>query len=302
MNNRKNKFNKLSDGIWTYRHYELKTKAKTIILAPYGGGNPYSMEDWAQALYEQGLQVLALQYPGRGPRIKEPQATSIRALAQSLAKEVSEVVGKRALYLFGHSMGALICHEMVHYLETDGTTVSGVILSGARRPRQNTMDIQEIHNWSKEEWRSIISETVPEALNEQITDSVINFFIKSLKHDYLMVAMHKQSDLLLHCPVYVIGGREDPWLEEEHLRAWSANARGPFKSESFAGEHFYYKDKVSDILLRFSQVFPQWWVVNKESEQAETPCNSAHSIKAMTLQESHEPVSNVLLEGSFSEQ
>ncbi|EGR1094654.1 thioesterase [Vibrio cholerae] len=301
MNNRKNKFYKLSDGIWAYRQDKLNMKVQTVILAPYGGGNPYSMEDWAQTLFEQGVQVLALQYPGRGPRIKEPQATSIRSLAQSLAKEVSKVLGKRTVYLFGHSMGALICHEIAHYLEADDMTVAGVILSGARRPQQNTMNIQEIHNWSKEEWRSIISETIPDSLNEQMTDAVMNFFIKSLKHDYLMVAMHKQSDLSLHCPMYVIGGQADPWVEEKHLRAWSAHARGLFEFESFAGEHFYYKGQIADILLRFGQVFPLWCVQNKEIEPPKVPRNCAHSTKVIAFQESHEPVSNALLEEGYSE-
>src|SRR5438045_2684909 len=89
----------------------------TFVLAPFAGGSAYSLVDLPPRLMRPGDTVLVVQYPGRGPRISEPHASSLPELAEEVARDIVRH-GTGKLVLAGHSMGGVLCYEVASRLTT----------------------------------------------------------------------------------------------------------------------------------------------------------------------------------------
>ncbi len=85
---------------------------------------------WPAALSE--VQVVPVEYPGRGGRFSEPCATDARALAKQLADKISQT-GVKNFSLFGHSLGALIAWELTLELRRIGAAMPQHLWLSARK-------------------------------------------------------------------------------------------------------------------------------------------------------------------------
>ncbi|MCT8344409.1 MULTISPECIES: thioesterase II family protein [Photorhabdus] len=240
----------LTPGLWNYCDQEQTTV--TVVIAPFGGGSAYSMTDWVQQLLAGSYRVLVLQYPGRGSRSIEPLPVCIRDLAATAAKDVL-LYTQDPLLLIGHSMGALLCHELALLLEQANRTVEYLVLSAARPPHLNGMVPEEILRMSREAWIEELKTNIGNEDKKLLHEDVIDLMLPVLRADYLLVAEHKQASGKVHCPILAIGGDRDPWVSPYHLQEWQSLTHDSFQLVMFPGDHFYYRDQLYDIYLCIHQ-------------------------------------------------
>src|SRR3954469_9101046 len=79
--------------------------AVTLVCVPYAGGRPGIFAPLARAFAD--VNVLAVQLPGHGQRIRERPLTSMDDVIRGLVPAVTHAVQGKFV-LFGHSMGALV--------------------------------------------------------------------------------------------------------------------------------------------------------------------------------------------------
>ena len=72
-----------------------------LVCFPHGGGSAHFYQPWG-AMVPPGVEVLAVQYPGREDRIDDGRMHSIQAEAREIAAELLSLPRKE-LVLFGHS-------------------------------------------------------------------------------------------------------------------------------------------------------------------------------------------------------
>ncbi|MBO4209654.1 thioesterase II family protein [Micromonospora echinofusca] len=239
----------MTRGLWRYRSGAGEPggpAARTVVVAPYGGGSAYSVYDLLPHLTDAGDETLVLQYPGRGPRIGEPLPGSLHELADQMAAEIDRYA-TGALVLVGHSLGGLLCFELAHRLTRAGRHVALLVISSAQPTASTTLSAAEISARDVAQWVDVLR--AENAITDEVLDNpeMLRLAIQVIRADTLLVAGHVGSPQPLRCPMLVVGGDADPDITAEHLRGWSDLTLGPATTVLLPGDHFYYRDRAAEL-------------------------------------------------------
>ncbi|GAB3799124.1 hypothetical protein GCM10027605_12030 [Micromonospora zhanjiangensis] len=118
-----------------------------LVCLPHAGGSAAFYLPMARAL-TPGVDVLAIQYPGRQDRRREGFVPSVQQMAELIAREIRPLLDQPTA-LFGHSMGAAIGFELAALLEADGADLLGLFVSGRRAP--SAMRDEAVHRLADRE-------------------------------------------------------------------------------------------------------------------------------------------------------
>ncbi|MCK7621799.1 alpha/beta fold hydrolase [Streptomyces sp. RS10V-4] len=214
---------------------------RTFVLAPFGGGSAYALGEWVPDLRAPGERVLALQYPGRGPRSAEPHATDLTALADAAANDIAAAT-EGPLVLVGHSLGAVLGYEIAHRLHDLGRPVELLAVSAARPPDLQRLDPAAVLAMTRDDWIEELATGGNAELGESPLAEVADLAIPVLRADYLLLARYRPGPPRpLTCPLLALGGAADPWVARPYLDAWRSWTTGPFAAAVLPGDHFYYR-------------------------------------------------------------
>ncbi|MER6331976.1 thioesterase II family protein [Streptomyces sp. NPDC001034] len=220
---------------------------RTFVLAPFGGGSAYALGEWLPDLRAPGERVLALQYPGRGPRSAEPHATDLAALADTAAEEIAEAT-EGPLVLVGHSLGAVLGYEIAHRLQDMARDVELLAVSAARPPDLQRLDPAAVLAMTRDDWIEELATGGNAGMGESPLADVADLAIPVLRADYLLLARYRPGPPRpLTCPLLALGGAADPWVERPHLDAWQSWTTGPFAAAVLPGDHFYYRGATAEF-------------------------------------------------------
>src|SRR5262249_55495669 len=81
------------------------------------------------------IQVISVELPGRGPRLREPFFLSLPVLVNELEEVIFPLLDKPFVF-FGHSMGALIAFELTRVLRRrHGLEPQSLFVAGRSAPQ-----------------------------------------------------------------------------------------------------------------------------------------------------------------------
>lgn len=98
--------------------------ATRVICFPHAGGSASYFRRLAKML-PADTEVLAVQYPGRGNRLREQPIASVPLLAEGIASALP--ASDKQDVLFGHSLGGHIAFEVAQRLPVRKLVVSGIV-------------------------------------------------------------------------------------------------------------------------------------------------------------------------------
>lgn len=108
-----------------------------LFCLPFAGGSSLSYEPWRAPLSAAGINMHAVDYPGRGARFNRPFLQTVDDLVAVLKGEVIHASSSGSYCLFGHSFGALLAYELAVSLAADGyRSPRAVFFSGANPPHR----------------------------------------------------------------------------------------------------------------------------------------------------------------------
>lgn len=223
-----------------------------LFCFPYAGGGAAIYRGWENYL-PPGIEVYAVQPPGRGNRFREPALDRMDSLVAALAEAMQPLLD-RPLVLFGHSVGAFTSFEMTHRLaETFGVHVSHLFASGARAPHL-PRNRKNIHDLSEEDFINelkTLNGTQPEILENP---ELMRIFSATLRADFAVVETYRAVNKPpLNCPLTVFGGLEDDLAPREDLEAWKVHTTKSFDLWQLPGDHFFINTSDSLILRILSR-------------------------------------------------
>jgi surfactin synthase thioesterase subunit len=213
-----------------------------IFCFPHAGGSTRMFLAWQPALAADA-QLLAVCRPGREHRAEEP-APSFEQYADGAAAAVraaAEADG-RPIYLFGHSLGALVAFEVARRL-ADLPQLCHLVASGCSAPSllpsKRVRETAELRGREFAEAIAFFGGLPPEAvadedLRELLLPGLIADFRMAVGYRYLAAAP-------LAIPLSLINGRKDPHVGPEQLEPWRAEARGEPAYHWADGAHFYFE-------------------------------------------------------------
>src|ERR1700709_2596152 len=89
-----------------------------LFCLPSAGGAANMFRPWASRLPDV-IEVVAIEFAGRGARHAEPLLRDLRQAAACLASAIASL-GDQPFAFFGHSMGAMLAYELARQLRGSG--------------------------------------------------------------------------------------------------------------------------------------------------------------------------------------
>ncbi|MFF5315468.1 thioesterase II family protein [Streptomyces massasporeus] len=215
-----------------------------LVCLPHAGGSAGFFYPVARELAPR-VEVLAVQYPGRQDRLREPAVPDIGTLAERIAGELGPWTD-RPYALFGHSMGAIVAFETARRLQEAGRAPVGLFVSGRRAPaldhagdRQPVTDAEVLAEVRE------LNGTGDVLLDDEAT---LKLILPALRSDYQAVRDYRyRTGPALACPVTAFTGDRDPKAELGQVRAWRQHTRSAFEVNVLPGGHFFLVDRAAEV-------------------------------------------------------
>jgi len=224
-----------------------------LICLPFAGGSASVYRTWGAHL-PLGVEVLAVQLPGRETRLRDPLLDSMEAVLEDLLPTLTEYLDK-PYALFGHSLGSAIAFELASCFRNEGFPRPHCLFaSGRRAPHQSrSPDDEPIHSLPKEEFLERVRQLngTPASIFEHT--ELLDFVEPILRADFKISETYQYGPREpLDCPICVFGGKQDDTVDGIGLEAWREHTTNQFDVRMFPGDHFFLVSQASQVLAEIA--------------------------------------------------
>jgi surfactin synthase thioesterase subunit len=218
--------------------------AVTVVCVPYAGGRSGVFAPLARALGD--LNVLAVELPGHGQRVRERPLTSMADVVAGLAPAVSQGVSGKFV-LLGASMGAVVALALAQALqEAGGAEPDHLIVSASRAPS----DLEDDDPWHVLPDDQLIAKLIGlGAEPEPFEHPELRAFVLPVLRADLEVTEKLDTGPRppLPCPITTIAGTRDPDSPPSLMSGWERETTGGCHSRTIAGGHFLLEECPADM-------------------------------------------------------
>jgi surfactin synthase thioesterase subunit len=223
-------------GRWI-RRYRRVPGGVPLFCFPHAGGAASYFHPWSASL-APGIEVLAVQYPGRENRTVERCVTNIADLADQIHAALGPSLPGTFAF-FGHSMGAILAFEVARRIARDqGRGPAHLFVSG--RPAPPRRRNRNLH-------RAANPVLIAELRSQGGTDprilahsEMLELILPVMRADYTASETYLfEPGPLLSCDITAMTGDRDDLHTIEEVAEWSACTTGAFNLRVYPGGHFY---------------------------------------------------------------
>ncbi|MFE9770040.1 thioesterase II family protein [Streptomyces sp. NPDC005808] len=237
-------------GLWIRNFHEAPGRRTRLVCLPHAGGSASFFFPVSRAL-SPGLDVVAVQYPGRQDRRREKCVETIRELARQIVDVLDPRPGGQPTALFGHSLGATLGFEIARLMEERDAAPVHLFASGRRAPsshRDESVHLRDDEGLLAELRQ--LSGTDPRVLG---SEEVLRMALPAIRSDYRAAETYVYEPAPpLSCPITVFTGDNDPKVTSDEARAWAGHTSADFQMHTYTGGHFFLTDHQPAMLKTIS--------------------------------------------------
>lgn len=230
-----------------------------LFCVPYAGGTGLVYRPWLKALPDF-IEVLPLQLPGRGARIKEPLMNNLLEIAARMVNELAPLFLEKPCALFGHSLGATICFEIARKLRAAyGVSPFLLMVSGRQAPHLRDRDGPSYH---LDDAAFIERVQRLNGMPKEVMESqeLMDLLVPMLRADFQAVEAYEyRPGPPLECPIVAFGGRQDADITQEDIAAWGQYTTSNFGFQMYAGGHFFLREQEAELLRDVKRELVRCW-------------------------------------------
>lgn len=235
----------LSQSLVSFNH--LSNHSRRLFCFPHAGGSSSFYYPWVDYCNKKGIELIAIQLPGREKRIHELPLDNLEVIVRTLTEELVYFLDKPFIF-FGHSMGAMVSYEICKSLILNNQQVPlHLFVSSCRAPHVYSNE-RKIYDLPKEEFVEKLRElngTPQDILNNPDFQA---FFIPVLRSDFKIAETYYRSlDLQLPLPITGLFGDADT-VSVEAVSKWADCTDKGYAQHKFEGGHFYLKNSICEII------------------------------------------------------
>jgi surfactin synthase thioesterase subunit len=236
---------------WLHRLREANDPAgRRLVFFPPAGSNASAA--WPLTEGAPGeWSVYGVQYPARGPRLRDAPAASIRELATACLPDLFDDADRTVL--FGHSFGALVAYDVAHLLAGKGRPAAGLLVAGSSAPAVAVASMPE-EGLADEELVAFLSRRGGTPAHLLADEELMLLTLPALRAD-LAIGRAYVDDHAARLPtgIAAVRGHHDTAVTGQRLESWRELTGSWLGSECVAGDHFsWLRDPVlmSGVLNR----------------------------------------------------
>lgn len=222
-----------------------------LFCFPYAGGGASVFRGWPRAL-PAGVEVCAVQPPGREGRLAEPPFTRMAALVEAMEGALLPWMD-RPFAFFGHSNGAVMAFELARRLRAAGRRGPLHLFASGRPAPQVELTDPPVHALPDAEFVAELRrlEGTPEEVLE--SPEMMELLLPLLRADFALSETYEyRGEPPLAVPLSAYGGRTDGEVPEWQVAAWEAQTTRAFRLRMFPGGHFFLAEDRDPVLAELS--------------------------------------------------
>lgn len=215
-----------------------------LVMIPFAGGSVDSYKEISNYIeHNTNIQCVLYEYPGHGTRIVEELFENVEEVKEDCLEHIrTNVDDSDSLFIFGHSLGALIAYIVTEQLGKEGNKVEGLIVSGMVPPDMKKIENQ-VFDSNKDFLRNI--STLGGIPEEILSDpDAVEFFGEIIKSDYKLYDSIQNKVEYIDVPMLACCGTEDTPFSKDLVSSWEKVTTSRFTIEEFRGDHFFIFNNV----------------------------------------------------------
>ncbi|MFF9582118.1 thioesterase II family protein [Streptomyces achromogenes] len=229
-----------------FRTFHARPEARVrLVCLPYAGGGAGLYRALAQKL-PPGIEVVAVQYPGRQDRRAEAPVEDLETLADRIAAELTALDGP-PVALFGHSLGATVGFEVARrMLPRFPSPVVRLFVSARKAPADHRPGGRDFR--ADAVLRAWAERSGGAARQAAADPELWQLAAPSLAADLTMSETYTaRPGAKVTCPVTAIAGAADHGCGAAEMSRWAAHTIGGFEVAEVAGDHYFIDDPAADL-------------------------------------------------------
>jgi medium-chain acyl-[acyl-carrier-protein] hydrolase len=232
--------------VW-FNNFSSNINAPYRLFAfPFAGGGASIYRSWPARL--PGVELMAINLPGREARIEEAPAQSMDALMAQLLPEIAPLLD-RPFSFFGHSMGALTAYTLTtrlaqaHLPQPDKLILSAFHAPSVPRRRPDLHQLPD-----RDFLRQLIRYGgIPGAVLE--SPELLRMVLPILRADFTVIETGGFPQApMLGCEIVAFCGDLDAAAPRADMLGWRERTRAPFSLTELPGGHFFLKSAQDELL------------------------------------------------------
>jgi surfactin synthase thioesterase subunit/NAD(P)-dependent dehydrogenase (short-subunit alcohol dehydrogenase family)/acyl carrier protein len=216
-----------------------------LVCFSYAGGSASVYADWPDELTE-GIELCAVQLPGRGGRFGEAPLGSLEELVAAVTPALLPYLD-RPFCLFGHCLGAIAMYEVARALrEQHGLEPLRLFPSGAAAPR-----IYALPNVVADKSRFVDLLRFIQFADEQVlaSEALVGKMIPVVASDFALAMQYRHRPAPPSAvPITAFAARDDFFAPPAAVERWAEETTGSFRVVACSGEHYFLVPERSAIL------------------------------------------------------
>ena len=228
----------MDNSLW-FQHYSAKKNSEIRLFCfPYAGGRAEIFQSWQQAI-DPAVEVIAVNYPGRGKRIGATPITDCKTLVTNLLPEFMAYTDKPFAF-FGHSMGALVSFELASQLQVKGISGLKHLFLSARRAVHLPFNNTNFHTLPDDEFVNMLQKLggTPQEVFDH--PELMALLIPILRGDFMLSETYcYQAGTRLKTNTSILYSNEDQYVQKEQVTGWQDVIEGQLDFTEFPGGHFF---------------------------------------------------------------
>jgi pyochelin biosynthesis protein PchC len=234
------------ESTWFRRFHPNPTADISLVCLPHAGGAA-SFYFPISELLPPTVEALAVQYPGRQDRLRDPRIEDIHELARAVFEGLKPLALRRPVALFGHSMGASVGFELARLLEGElGTVPVAFFASSQLAPSlHRSRGIHRLDDAGIIAELRLISGTSSQVLGDA---ELLQLAMPAIRSDYRAVETYAyKPGATLRCDLVGLSGDSDNRVAVEEVASWEEYTSGPFHLRVLPGGHFYLGEQTAAV-------------------------------------------------------
>jgi len=224
-----------------------------LYCLPFAGGNKYSYQKYNEKA-PSFLNIIPIEYPGRGARMKELLIADADLLVDDLYNQIRKNASDTDYAIYGHSMGGLIGYLVARKLiENNHKPPLHLFITGTCGPSSAARSAKNRHLLPKDEFIEELKnlDGIPDEILQN--DDLLSYIEPILRADFKTCETYKYQDQPpLNIPFTVITGTDEEMTSED-IQLWQKESDYAVDFRQIPGKHFFifkYPRVIVDIISK----------------------------------------------------